>query len=473
MGAFVAMGNQTTAALRKAIEHGRGGLGSVFVFAAAAGALGDELADVNYNGYWASRYTITVAGTTHRGVISDAGGALGGAALLASAPTSNLDSMVTISKSNECEPNFRSHHAPAALCSGVVALMLQANPMLTWLDVQFVIAKSSRKPPGTIHWTENAAGLSHHYDYGYGILDAANAVKFAKDWRRPECGVGEPPSEDFTIARPFSIPNDAETKGGSGTPVEYVFHVSSQGEVAHVEIEVTLRHNHSGNIEITVVSPASTTSRMARQHGIQRKLIARVHSPATFAGDFNIANAGIEAGTEGSHDYSALYSLTDSDPSGCGKVKELKGKAIDGVVLDLVGKCSCMSRALAISKVNSGIAALFFVAPDDHIENHKLYCQAYNETNTTTMAAYIVPASLGSSIRDELSNNADVHLSVLLNTIHKQYDTDPYVNWRMGSVRHFGEPMRGMWKVYVQDNASTNEERGVVESMRLEVHRYC
>ena len=65
----------------------------------------------------------------------------------------------------------------APIVSGVIALMLQANPRLGWRDVQDVLVRSSTKVDSTdTSWATNAAGLSHSYKYGFGRVDALAAV---------------------------------------------------------------------------------------------------------------------------------------------------------------------------------------------------------------------------------------------------------------------------------------------------------
>ncbi|WP_440055686.1 S8 family serine peptidase [Pseudoalteromonas sp. T1lg65] len=82
--------------------------------------------------------------------------------------------------------------------SGVVSLILSANPELTWRDVRHIIANTSTKvdaesTPIEVKigddsfiafdgWVENAAGYSHNNLYGFGRLNAGEAVKMAKSY---------------------------------------------------------------------------------------------------------------------------------------------------------------------------------------------------------------------------------------------------------------------------------------------------
>jgi subtilisin-like proprotein convertase family protein len=90
--------------------------------------------------------------------------------------------------------NGTSSAAPNA--SGVVSLILSANPELTWRDVRHILASTSTLIDAdnavvnltvgagefAAHdgWVENAAGYSFNNLYGFGRVDAGEAVKMAK-----------------------------------------------------------------------------------------------------------------------------------------------------------------------------------------------------------------------------------------------------------------------------------------------------
>ena len=95
---------------------------------------------------------------------------------------------------------FNGTSAAAPVVSGVVALMLQANPFLGWRDVQTILAYSARHvgsqigdpaPPvsnelntwnynDAVDW--NGGGLHFSRDYGFGLVDAFAAVRLAETW---------------------------------------------------------------------------------------------------------------------------------------------------------------------------------------------------------------------------------------------------------------------------------------------------
>jgi len=94
--------------------------------------------------------------------------------------------------------NGTSSAAPNA--SGVVALILSANPDLTWRDVRHVLASTSTmndpenetvtfaigESDFVAHqgWIENAAGFNFNNLYGFGRVDAGAAVAMAKSYTK-------------------------------------------------------------------------------------------------------------------------------------------------------------------------------------------------------------------------------------------------------------------------------------------------
>jgi subtilisin family serine protease len=206
---------QTFLALRDSILFGRGGKGVIHVFSAGNNG-GPQFSNgfssiggydsSSYSGYLNSRYTIGVTGVDHDGFYNNADGTITvypetGADILVAAPTgSNAGPVITndtglgsglwttdltgdfgfnaspdpitgqetqdpfypADRDFESDPDYTSRmngtSAAAPLVSGVVALMLQANPNLTWRDVQEILLRSARQnaPLGV----PNAGGTS-------------------------------------------------------------------------------------------------------------------------------------------------------------------------------------------------------------------------------------------------------------------------------------------------------------------------
>src|SRR5262249_55514677 len=82
----------------------------------------------------------------------------------------------------------------APVVSGIVALMLEANPRLGYRDIQEILALSARTvgtdASNPTDWTSNpptnwnGGGMHVSHDYGFGEVDAKAAVRLAETWQR-------------------------------------------------------------------------------------------------------------------------------------------------------------------------------------------------------------------------------------------------------------------------------------------------
>lgn len=96
---------------------------------------------------------------------------------------------------------FSGTSASGPMVAGVCALILSANPNLTYRDVQQVLIHSSRhfdKADPDLH--RNGAGYWVSHRLGFGIPDAAEAVRVAEAWRN------RPPLVRRTIASDLVAP---------------------------------------------------------------------------------------------------------------------------------------------------------------------------------------------------------------------------------------------------------------------------
>ncbi len=142
--------------------------------------------------------------------------------------------------------------------SGGIALMLQANPNLTWHDVRIILAESARKnDPTDSDWTTNAAGLNINHKYGYGVLDVNTAVNLAKTWTNVSA------AKSF-VSQPTSPPGTIS----SSNPVISTITVSNSGltYVEFVDLFFTTNYPSAGDLQITLTSPQGTASTLAVSH---------------------------------------------------------------------------------------------------------------------------------------------------------------------------------------------------------------
>jgi subtilisin-like proprotein convertase family protein len=264
-------GPLTLAALRQGVTAGRGGLGNVFVFAAGNGLLQGD--NVNYDGYANSRYTIAVAAIDHDGLqapYSEMGAPILVSAYSGNSPIdgprgSDSGDITTTDRTgaNGFDPGDYTTHfggtsASAPLLSGVVALMLQANPNLSWRDVQQILVHSARQnDPQDFDWSRNGAGLPVNHRYGFGAVDAAAAVALASSWTPvgPEVTAT---SGEIRVNR--SIPDNSLDGVFSAVTLPNLI------KIEKVEVVFDATHTYRGDLNVTLVSPDGTESILAEPH---------------------------------------------------------------------------------------------------------------------------------------------------------------------------------------------------------------
>ncbi|MBB5208067.1 S8 family serine peptidase [Chiayiivirga flava] len=248
-------GPLTRAAMEQSAAEGRDGRGTIYVWAAGNGGTTD---DVGADGYASMRQVIAVAGVTSEGGTPWYGEH--GAALLVAAPTNGGSRGITTTNlGGGCTNSFGGTSSAAPLAAGIVALMLDARPELTWRDVQQVLALTAVKVnPGHAGWFDNGAGLHFNEFYGYGMIDAGAAVELATTWELLAPAI-ESVSPVHTPA--IAIPNAAA--GGGAT--DSITVDSDIDAVEHVEVIFSAAHQRRGQMEVTLVSPSGTEIRLLRR----------------------------------------------------------------------------------------------------------------------------------------------------------------------------------------------------------------
>lgn len=227
-------------ALSRGIVQGRGGLGSVYVFAAGNGGKKENMND---DGYANLPHTIAVAGLNGE---NSAYFSEWGAAITLSAPGYQ---MLTTDDKNSFT-YFYGTSASAPLVAAAVSLMLSTNPSLTWRDVQEILMMSAA-PVGTPDdFTVNTARFAYSHIFGAGQLDASVAVQMASKWVPLPRQVNETSAADFE-ATPL--------------PRLFLFPIGATFRTEHVSACVRIRHSgmatgDGSTVGVVLVSPLGTRS---------------------------------------------------------------------------------------------------------------------------------------------------------------------------------------------------------------------
>ncbi|MDQ6432506.1 S8 family serine peptidase [Mesorhizobium sp. LHD-90] len=236
-------------------ENGRSGLGTIVVKGS-----GNDYWSAQSIGLNVSRHAIVVGSVTDDGFVADYSNH--GANVLVSAPAGY--NMVTVDilgdegwnwdggGDNDYTNRFGGTSGAAPVVSGVAALMLEANKNLGWRDVRDILAMSATHTGSAIGagstgfensaWVVNGAdnwnggGLHFHVNYGYGVVDAYNAVRMAEAW------------ELFGAPRTSANEAYVEASGAAnlaitGQPATYTLALTSDLVVERVD--VTLRFVNS------------------------------------------------------------------------------------------------------------------------------------------------------------------------------------------------------------------------------------
>jgi subtilisin family serine protease/subtilisin-like proprotein convertase family protein len=223
------------AGLDKAILEGRNGRGVVMV--RSAGNERGLAANADDDGYPNDPRVIAVAAVTSLGQVASYSEP--GACLLVGAPGNdaqgnglfstdltgvNGGNRITFFPPNEYlwdflynTLGFGGTSAATPLVAGTVALMLAANPALTYRDVQQVLLLSAgHYDLADTDVTSNGAGLLVSHNIGFGVPDAGAAVALARAWSN------RPPltTVSFTQTNTVAIPDDGQrlVVSGDGIP---------------------------------------------------------------------------------------------------------------------------------------------------------------------------------------------------------------------------------------------------------------
>lgn len=272
---LAAPGPLTAAALEDGVHNGRGGLGSIFTWAVGNGR--GALDNANFDGYSNSRYVIAVGAVTNQGlatsysepganlfVVAPSDGGPGANSDLTSTDYTGVGGYNTSATEGDYVTTFGGTSAAVPLVGGVVALMLEANPQLTWRDVKHILARTAvQNDPTSPGWQVNAAGRHFHHDYGFGLVDAHAAVETSKLWGNIADEVSYRNGVQVLDA---AIPDGSGTSLGVPVPGQAVTSTvlcMASLKLETVEVQVRIDHTYRGDLSIVLRGPTGITSQLA------------------------------------------------------------------------------------------------------------------------------------------------------------------------------------------------------------------
>nr|XP_015211461.1 PREDICTED: PC3-like endoprotease variant B isoform X1 [Lepisosteus oculatus] len=254
-------GKLTEKALRIGAQKGRKGKGSIFVWASGNGGLVDD--HCGADGYVNSIYTIAIGAITHSGLPAYFGEPCPAVMAVTLTGATNEGSLPLVTATNVdegCVTHFTGTSSAAPIAAGILALVLEAKPNLTWRDVQHLIANTAKIPnPVEPGWKINGGGYHLHERYGFGLLDAGLMVQQALEFEtvRPQRICSEDvflnPVRILSPGGVVSVHIQAEACRGTENAINVLEHIQSVVSITSV---------CRGDLSIDLISPFGTKSRL-------------------------------------------------------------------------------------------------------------------------------------------------------------------------------------------------------------------
>ncbi|XP_019130796.1 neuroendocrine convertase 1 isoform X2 [Larimichthys crocea] len=242
------------------IQKGRGGKGSIFVWASGNGGRQGDNCDCD--GYTDSIYTISISSASQQGLSPWYAEKCSSTLATAYSSGDYTDQRITSADlHNECTQTHTGTSASAPLAAGIFALALEQNPDLTWRDLQHIVVWTSEFDPlaNNPGWKRNGAGLMVNSRFGFGLLNAKALVDLADPatWKHV-------PEKKQCIVRDDSF-QPRELKAAGEITIEIPVKACEGQENAvrsleHVQVEASIEYTRRGDLHITLTSPAGTTT---------------------------------------------------------------------------------------------------------------------------------------------------------------------------------------------------------------------
>ena len=308
--------------LRNGLKTGRNGLGAIYVFSGGNGAIQTDYSSLD--GGVSAMGIVNVCATNamgKRAPYSERGANLTVCAPSADATDDQQPEVTTTSVRNDYTHTFNGTSASAPMVSGVIALMLQANPKLTWRDVPLILARTARKvdeqdggwrdyrsPLGYAQGRYDVLHYSHHY--GFGVANADAAVQLARTWKSvggsdtlkacgpytttvdaaiPETGIvtqqavsqTAKSTKNDTQARTYfgalyQLSNTLDYQTAPANSLRSAVEIPAECDIRHIEhidVKVTVTaangqgsHPNTGDLQMALQSPLGTVSTLMLPH---------------------------------------------------------------------------------------------------------------------------------------------------------------------------------------------------------------
>lgn len=251
-------------ALVSGVQQGRGGKGSIFVFAAGNGAGSGD--NCNFDGYTNSIYSITVGAIDHKGNHPYYSEACSAQMVVTYSSGDGEAIHTTDVGTDKCYSGHGGTSAAGPLVAGISALALSVRPDLTWRDVQYLCLLTAIP----IHledgeWQDTPLGKKFSHQYGYGKVDAYSLVQLAKEWTlvKPQAWLHSPwlrvnhpiPQGDQGLISAFEVTKE-------------MLQEANLERIEHVTVTMNVNHTRRGDLSVELRGPQGIVSHLS----VPRKL---------------------------------------------------------------------------------------------------------------------------------------------------------------------------------------------------------
>ena len=146
--------------------------------------------------------------------------------------------------------------------SGVVALVLEACPDLTWRDVRYLTAtKAQQIDSRNRSWVQNAAGHIHSTDYGFGLINAHGMINACTTTYR-----NLPKEVSLSAAQSFNTSiADMQTKS-------FEIEIDEDITVEWVEVTIDNDSSYASDYRVELISPSGTRTTLIQEDSIASKI---------------------------------------------------------------------------------------------------------------------------------------------------------------------------------------------------------
>ncbi|KAK4550008.1 hypothetical protein LTR36_002975 [Oleoguttula mirabilis] len=246
-------------AMVNGVQKGRAGRGSIYVFAIGNGAANDD--NCNFDGYTNSIYSVSVGAIDRKGLHPYYSEKCS-AQLVVTYSSGSGDAIHTTDVgANKCYNNHGGTSAAGPIVAGIYALMLEANPALTWRDIQWLTVLTAVKVDQPSDWAMNeAVGKDFSHQFGYGKADAWALVEMAKNWTNVK------PQAWFYS--PWMHVNHPLTQGDQGLTSSFdvtadMLAKANLQRLEHVTVTMNVEHTRRGDLSVELRSPTGMVSHLA------------------------------------------------------------------------------------------------------------------------------------------------------------------------------------------------------------------